>query len=297
MFGSYRDTITSLREGKDGDGPEAEPFIFSDSMPQKQRTAWGIYLTALHSITTVVLAFICIGLLLHGHGAPGGSGFFEGGFKTELSYMFPVLELEEKTFHFLKSGEEDTHRDYIGRRAPDIDHAWNKLLHCESVSWPGVVTQYEAKTKAAANLDFTDDEAGPELRNTTWKWEDMGYWFSGVSMWYQLHCLNFLREAGHWDTYDGPPGPPVQFHLDHCVNYLRQVVMCYADLMPMRYGWDEGAGRLVLQDEPHTCRNYEKIDELARPPASCHNLDFSKPKGWGTSPRGTCVRGPYFKDV
>ena len=33
--------------------------------------------------------------------------------------------------------------------------------------------------KKAANLDFTDDEAGPELRNTTWKWEDSGYWFSG----------------------------------------------------------------------------------------------------------------------
>lgn len=37
----------------------------------------------------------------------------------------------------------------------------------------------KAKTKLAANLDFTDHEAGPELRNTTWKWEDTGYWFSG----------------------------------------------------------------------------------------------------------------------
>ncbi|KAG4428724.1 hypothetical protein IFR05_015795 [Cadophora sp. M221] len=277
MFGSYRDTITSPKEGKDRDSSEAEPFIFSDSISQKQRTAWGTYLTALHSIITVLLAFICIGLLLYEHGTPAGLGSFEGGFKTELSYMFPALEIEEKTFHFLKSGEEDTHRDYVGRRTPDIDHAWNKLLH-------------------SANLDFTDDEAGPELRNTTWKWEDTGYWFSGVSMWHQLHCLNFLREAVHWDSYDGPPGPPVQFHLDHCVNYLRQVVMCYADLTPMRYGWDEGAGRLVLQDEPHTCRNYEKIDELARPLASCHSLDLSKLQGWGTSPRGSCVRGPYFKD-
>ena len=72
--------------------------------------------------------------------------------------------------------------------------------------------------------------------------------------------------------------------------------MCYADLTPMRYDWDEGAGRLVLQDEPHTCRNYEKIDELARPLASCHSLDLLESKGQRTSPRGTCVRGPYFED-
>ena len=41
------------------------------------------------------------------------------------------------------------------------------------------IPQHEADMKTAANLDFTDDEAGPELRNTTWKWEDTGYWFSG----------------------------------------------------------------------------------------------------------------------
>ena len=83
---------------------------------------------------------------------------------------------------------------------------------------------------------------------------------------------------------------------DHCLNYLRQVIMCYADLTPMRYDWDQGAGRLMLQDEPHTCRNYKKIDEWARPRASCHVPAPHQPETVKAPPRGSCVRGPYFAD-
>ncbi|KAH8593797.1 hypothetical protein B0O99DRAFT_742437 [Bisporella sp. PMI_857] len=272
MESSKRDTYPRCSED--------EPFIYSDSTLRRQRTPWNTYLTALHYILTAILGLTCLGFFVHHQSVEVSS--FEHGFKTELSYIFPAIKLETKTFHFLTSKEEGLQREFVGSRTPEIDHAWNRLLH-------------------SANLDLTDEEAGPELWNTTWKWEDTGYWFSGVSMWHQLHCLNFLREAVHWDTYDGPPGPPIQYHLDHCINYLRQVIMCYADMTPMRYDWDQGAGRLVLQDEPHTCRNYESIDDLARPLASCHNLDFSQPGGTGnypkgTYPRGTCVRGPYFAD-
>ncbi|PMD54849.1 uncharacterized protein K444DRAFT_596609 [Hyaloscypha bicolor E] len=115
-------------------------------------------------------------------------------------------------------------------------------------------------------------------------------------MWHQLHCVNILREAVHRDTYNGPPDSGTEYHLDHCLNYLRQVIMCYTDLIPMRYDWDQGAGRLMLQDEPHTCRNYKKIDEWARPRASCHVPAPHQPKTVKAPPRGSCIRGPYFAD-
>lgn len=89
MPSSYKDTIASPSKGMDLDGLEAEPFIFSDNIPRKQRPGWQTYLTALHSIITVVLVFICIGLLICEHGTETGS--FERGFKTELSKIITPL--------------------------------------------------------------------------------------------------------------------------------------------------------------------------------------------------------------
>lgn len=83
MFGSYKDTLVSPTVDKNTDSSEAEPFILSEYLPQRQKSTWQTYLTALHAITTVVLAFICTGLLIHEQRADTGT--FERGFNTELS--------------------------------------------------------------------------------------------------------------------------------------------------------------------------------------------------------------------
>lgn len=61
----------------------------------------------------------------------------------------------------------------------------------------------------------------------------------------------------------------------------------------MRYAWDEGMGRLMLQDEPHVCRNYEKMNEWASPRASCHVPFPHQPADVIAKPRGSCVRGEF----
>ena len=83
MFGSYKDTPVSPTVDRNTDSSEAEPFILSETVPHWQKSAWQTYLTALHAITTVVLAFICTGLLIHEQRADTGT--FEQGFNTELS--------------------------------------------------------------------------------------------------------------------------------------------------------------------------------------------------------------------
>ncbi|KAH7903246.1 hypothetical protein BJ138DRAFT_181613, partial [Hygrophoropsis aurantiaca] len=46
-----------------------------------------------------------------------------------------------------------------------------------------------------------------------------------VSMFHELHCLRLLNAA-----FDGPAGTVSKGHAQHCLNYLRQMALCSADL-------------------------------------------------------------------
>ncbi|KAM7206081.1 protein of unknown function (DUF3328) domain containing protein [Naviculisporaceae sp. PSN 640] len=52
----------------------------------------------------------------------------------------------------------------------------------------------------------------------------------GLAVFHQLHCLNALRH-GYWAARDGiEPGHLAQpGHIRHCIDYLRQSIMCHAD--------------------------------------------------------------------
>ncbi|KAF8888844.1 hypothetical protein BD779DRAFT_1672162 [Infundibulicybe gibba] len=61
--------------------------------------------------------------------------------------------------------------------------------------------------------------------------------FFGIAMYHQLHCLNSLRKAiihggeghGHGERGAGEKREQVP-HVHHCLNYLRQTILCNADL-------------------------------------------------------------------
>lgn len=51
-------------------------------------------------------------------------------------------------------------------------------------------------------------------------------------------------------------------NLDHCLDQLRQYVMCAGDMTPIPTKYYPGKGRnYVLSDVPHTCRNFDKLRE------------------------------------
>ncbi|KAH7914553.1 hypothetical protein BJ138DRAFT_1143692 [Hygrophoropsis aurantiaca] len=47
----------------------------------------------------------------------------------------------------------------------------------------------------------------------------------GISMIHSLHCLDRLRKA----IKAKPTSPSGQYHIQHCFNYIRQMVLCAAD--------------------------------------------------------------------
>lgn len=60
---------------------------------------------------------------------------------------------------------------------------------------------------------------------------------------------------------DGLYGPS---HMNHCVETLRQAIMCASDVTPYTWEWvDEKQHLRNRIKTPHTCRNFDKIREWA----------------------------------
>lgn len=52
-------------------------------------------------------------------------------------------------------------------------------------------------------------------------------------------------------------------HLEHCVDHLRQALMCYSDLTPVVLYREPHAPKGLVPDfeTSHTCRNFDKVRE------------------------------------
>jgi hypothetical protein len=88
--------------------------------------------------------------------------------------------------------------------------------------------------------------------------------FGGVDMFHSLHCLNALRKAvdGRSDEqFDFLGKDFMRMHMDHCIEQLRQAILCHGDLTPVTltpvFNPEKKILNLVGQTEyPHTCRDW-----------------------------------------
>ncbi|OAX33771.1 hypothetical protein K503DRAFT_794403 [Rhizopogon vinicolor AM-OR11-026] len=74
----------------------------------------------------------------------------------------------------------------------------------------------------------------------------------GISMFHQIHCLQMLRLA----LIDGPND-----HNGHCLNYLRQVILCNSDITldPLRDDLDGTAAATDGLGVTHVCRDWLRV--------------------------------------
>ncbi|OTA99910.1 hypothetical protein M426DRAFT_66888, partial [Hypoxylon sp. CI-4A] len=81
---------------------------------------------------------------------------------------------------------------------------------------------------------------------------------TGVAVYHQLHCLDAIRH-GYWGARDGldPNQHSKPGHIRHCIDYLRQSLMCHADtnLEPI----DIDLGGVNGFGFPRKCRDFTKV--------------------------------------
>ncbi|KAF4635222.1 hypothetical protein G7Y89_g2866 [Cudoniella acicularis] len=147
-----------------------------------------------------------------------------------------------------------------------VPNTLSETIRNGSIRWP---SPYRVRP---LNIKLTEEEyrkigKSPETaaKNPS---EFGGGYFLQPEFSHQLHCINLLRKASHFkysyylahdpDFKDKPA--TFKVHFDHCVEMLRQFVMCHADVGLVTAHWIEQRGRPWPDfNTKQTCRNFEGI--------------------------------------
>ncbi|KAF9523981.1 hypothetical protein CPB83DRAFT_949088, partial [Crepidotus variabilis] len=133
---------------------------------------------------------------------------------------------------------------YQGPSSPESDKAWEDLYSFGISRTP--------KSSAAQLVNKTIPIPGD----------------TDLEVFHQLHCLNMLRLLvfSHNATLHNSDDPLQGIvHLFHCIDSIRQSVMCSVDITPIpwQWGFEDKVARPVA-DIQHTCRNFDKVREWAK---------------------------------
>ncbi|KAI0480380.1 hypothetical protein GGR56DRAFT_625922 [Xylariaceae sp. FL0804] len=99
-----------------------------------------------------------------------------------------------------------------------------------------------------------------------------GDYAAAMGIWHELHCINNLRKLIHWDDYYGPkydgtedPEAFGKAHSDHCLDMIRQSLMCRPDtsIYPFHWGEDGIPSNHVKSKTPTTCVRWDSLDNWA----------------------------------
>lgn len=122
---------------------------------------------------------------------------------------------------------------------------------------------------------MTEEEASPFTPELTRMPTDNEYHFE-PDMLHSLHCINAIRKELSKTFYNGTGYleghehelPAFVFgrrwqatHFDHCLDRLRQAVMCHGDLTPTPLYNFEGYPLSLGKSGRHTCRKWAPIRE------------------------------------
>ncbi|KAK4216300.1 hypothetical protein QBC37DRAFT_338389 [Rhypophila decipiens] len=140
----------------------------------------------------------------------------------------------------------------------ELDRAWDKLLY-------------------ALNVRVSPDELDMINENSTnrVRVED-GDYAAVIGVYHHMHCLNNLRRIVHWDYY-GPllakakgfnPEGYTKEHSGHCIDSIRQALMCHANTDIYTIEWVDDDAFPVAPDlrskAVAKCVDWNHLDSWAR---------------------------------
>ncbi|KAI1171177.1 hypothetical protein F4777DRAFT_594077 [Nemania sp. FL0916] len=169
--------------------------------------------------------------------------------KTDPWYLTysPVQDIVEYEVREFTAGFREYNTKYMhngSEPTDELDRAWADLYE----NWGFVAI---AEDQAAQLTEKTAPIPG-----------NPGHYLVGLDVFHQLHCLDNIRKAFWPDRYmkDDVHGDRSGLHLDHCIDSLRQSLMCSSDISTLHFDWlPEKHKNFVVSSATHTCRNFEKL--------------------------------------
>ncbi|PYH89209.1 hypothetical protein BO71DRAFT_423152 [Aspergillus ellipticus CBS 707.79] len=151
------------------------------------------------------------------------------------------------------------HTDYSSSNQTLADYTWDNL------NLDGMVI--------APTLDWAREMGLPDSWDFPWDSNRKIYF---VKVYHQLHCLKRIRTAFH-ELWSGQESTIIPAHIEHCLDTLRQDLMCKADDTPMPSLLAvNGAG----DGQTLHCKNFDKLMAWTKHPdrdACYHRLNHDGP--------------------
>ncbi|KAI1192609.1 hypothetical protein F5X97DRAFT_340078 [Nemania serpens] len=148
----------------------------------------------------------------------------------------------------LVSFDFNTVNRFKGPTVKEVDRAWLQLLN------GGHELRMSKEKVARAGLKTVDleDGSGDQIVLST--------------TYHMLHCIYVLYQLNHPEFYGVDPGlVPQDIHVDHCVDNLRQYLMCHATDSLMTFVWREDTPRpYPALDTTETCVDWDYYDAWTR---------------------------------
>ncbi|TKA78085.1 hypothetical protein B0A55_03276 [Friedmanniomyces simplex] len=209
---------------------------------------------------------------------------YESGFKTELAYLKPSIKLHRTRFtgairatadgnglHVPEPALDAHGRRFTGPPSPAVDAAWHDLIYGRYVPFtPSEINVLNTDTGVPPLLPLSlTNQSGTDGQVLVPR---EGY-YGGPDMLHSLHCLNGLRKHLRLDYYGASmPTLPTEYermHIDHCLEQLRQAVLCHGDmtpvtLRPVRNERGHVWALLGETEREHTCRDGEALGSAWR---------------------------------
>ncbi|KAF2106023.1 hypothetical protein BDV96DRAFT_607804 [Lophiotrema nucula] len=153
--------------------------------------------------------------------------------------------------------QDGDYSPYHKEPGPEIDALWNDLLTGQIVR-------------------VSPEEMKLQSENLTNRVQlDDGDYLGTMSVWHSLHCLDRLRKVIHMDYYHSRipeynfnTGMWTKAHSDHCIERLRDDIMCHPNVAIYIPVWDESGlfpdGMRMITNGETKCVNWDALDQWAR---------------------------------
>ncbi|KAJ7210215.1 hypothetical protein B0H12DRAFT_1221871 [Mycena haematopus] len=115
---------------------------------------------------------------------------------------------------------------------------------------------------------ITKDEAARLPNKTQAIPGDSDYYIAELEVFHNLHCLldpDYYPEYRMSSNDSSALAKDARQHVLHCLDWVRQALMCNADISVVVWQWDDSINATrVRGDVAHTCRNFEKLRDWGK---------------------------------
>jgi hypothetical protein len=165
----------------------------------------------------------------------------------DLVLYSPANEAVESIGIIRFNGTLDAPSIYRGGPSQEIDAAWDRISHDARLVRLTLEQLLRTGEKPSPSMARYPDEYG-------------GGYMANVEVIHQLHCMDMLRKASWGDHANSSDKNFWRIHLDHCIEMLRQNIMCRGDVTMITYDWVEGVKDPFPNfNIPHRCRNFDNV--------------------------------------